>query len=277
MLYDALRGLAQLGTSHDHRNRSRDYNGLGRNLRSRTPPVTNLLVGLVDYWPMIEPGGGGNNLTVTGRWTGTLLQADSTPAIGQGNANSLALVGVNGATGWQGLGTAPWQFSTTLGMTIACWVNFTSLPIPGSGATFASKDDASANREWSLFASGTSPNILIRFNVGSGGSFATGMICNKTWTPQPTAGNWYFVVGVYDPSIPQAQVFINNLSQGTAAQTGVPSVTTTVFQIGKDLRAGNTNAFAGRIQRVGYWKRALSTDEITYLYNGGSGRDFPFN
>jgi len=55
----------------------------------------------------------------------------------------------------------------------------------------------------------------------------------------------------------------------THADTGIIRTQTRALLIGNDN--SNSNGFDGKIDEIGIWNRALSPDEVTQLYNSGSG------
>lgn len=219
--------------------------------------------------------------TRTGRHAGRDLYAFSGASIpSAGNDGTLALGSVNSVdsyTLFRNSETA-FQLDPTKGMTVACWINFAYLPMTGTGVVFAcKKDGVTTVREWSLFSTGVAPNQLIRFQVADGGTFHAGGAVNAFWTPQPSANQWYFIVGRYDHTVPQVEIMVNNTSQGITAVSVTPSATSSPMYAVADPRLPITQSLGGRMQRLGVWLRPLSNLELAHLYNGGRGRDYPFN
>ena len=83
---------------------------------------------------------------------------------------------------------------------------------------------------------------------------------------------WYFVLGWQNAAAGTINIQVDNgtvfSTSGTLAAAG-----TGAFQIGG---RGGGNTWDGLIGPVYFWKRVLSPNERTYLYNGGAGRPFPF-
>ena len=86
--------------------------------------------------------------------------------------------------------------------------------------------------------------------------------------------NWYHVVLTYDTT--NIKGYVNNIQQGAdTAASGTGSGQTSAFIIlGDNSGDGSTIAnFASAIvDEVGIWSKALSTNEITDLYNSGNGQ-----
>lgn len=84
-----------------------------------------------------------------------------------------------------------------------------------------------------------------------------------------SAGTWYFVVGSYRHTDGQISVSVNGGAADTGTEGTNPSDGTSDFKIGYD---GSGNYVDGVVDHVSFWKgRVLSSDDITALYNGGSG------
>ena len=91
------------------------------------------------------------------------------------------------------------------------------------------------------------------------------------YSTSPSNGTWYHVVLTYDGSNLRGYLNGSEVTGSPVASTGNGSVSdTTGFRIGADR--GNANTFDGLIDEVGVWSKALSTTEITDLYNSGDGQ-----
>lgn len=92
-----------------------------------------------------------------------------------------------------------------------------------------------------------------------------------------STGQWYFIVGVYSPSS-YLKVYVNNSEDGTSSS--VPSAITNpnVFRMGCTNASGTDGEFLnGKMDETFYYSKALSTTELTELYNGGAGLQYPFS
>ncbi|MBI3313160.1 MAG: hypothetical protein HYZ83_02870, partial [Candidatus Omnitrophica bacterium] len=93
----------------------------------------------------------------------------------------------------------------------------------------------------------------------------------------PQINTWYFITGGYDSANGQFFLQVNNSGDDhfTTAQNGIQNT-----NVG--LRLGNWNdypglapsALNGRIDELGFWKRVLTAQERTDLYNAGQGNRF---
>lgn len=88
-------------------------------------------------------------------------------------------------------------------------------------------------------------------------------------------GVWYFVVAWFDNAANTINLQINN---GTVLTTS--SVTAEPVSNSSPLRVGTSGSvahfFDGIMDAVSFWKRVLTAEERTYLYNSGNGRAYPF-
>jgi hypothetical protein len=72
--------------------------------------------------------------------------------------------------------------------------------------------------------------------------------------------------------------YLDGSSLGTAG--AVPQSFNGYWRIGGSILTSWPNisggSFNGSIDEVGIWSRALTSSEVTSLYNSGSGRQYPF-
>lgn len=92
-----------------------------------------------------------------------------------------------------------------------------------------------------------------------------------------TGGAWHHVVVTWDNSLGSNKeaVYINGaLDRNDNVSVG--SSTTTLYVGNRYSNTGGQDALAGTIDELGVWSRALSGSEVTSLYNGGAGVQYPF-
>lgn len=88
------------------------------------------------------------------------------------------------------------------------------------------------------------------------------------------SSNWNHLVLTYDGTTLGG--YINNvavtgvLTSGNGTAGGVSDTS-----LGGDDQIGET--FRGKLDEAGIWSRALSSDEVNTLYNGGTGLQYPFS
>jgi hypothetical protein len=129
--------------------------------------------------------------------------------------------------------------------------------------------DTWGNLEWGIFYD--RPNSRFEAGVSNGGSgfFVFGN------TSSVSNGTWYFVVVKWNNSTQTLSISLNN---GTFNDQTIGGQTIQdgggQLRIGSDRTASGPTNFA--IDEVGIWKRILTADELTALYNSGSGTTYPF-
>jgi len=150
---------------------------------------------------------------------------------------------------------------------IAGWVNITTAPASGVDYSMISQYSLSANSDvmysidyWNN--SGVLTLVFSRNKVNLADE-------SSSYTTTLTTGVWYHVVLTYDGSI---RGYLNgSLVAGPTTASGNGNETAAYqTQIGAAL--GGFNLMSGLVDEVGYWSKALSTTEITDLYNGGAGQ-----
>lgn len=265
-LYQPFIGLGAQRVAFPRRNRHTQEYHAPFGVHSRQTIGHNLFTGLVDWWPMCElmtssgvrmglhfnwQLGGGMGTTAAG--LNASLASASTSA-----AQNVAAIASNSSL----------QIGSGVSFSLSCW---TKLNASFASGTFMAKDDASTNREFSFRCTSTGQLV---FQYGNGSSFAAGGALT-IGAGTVTNGVWYHLVGICDFSIPQLQVYVNNVSKGTSTPSVVAGSSAAQFSIAADTRATRPS-IDGLIQRCGYWKRALTADEVALLYNGGAGLDYPF-
>lgn len=109
-----------------------------------------------------------------------------------------------------------------------------------------------------------------RINIGRDRTGSAIEVARNTITLGTT--NYTHFVMTYDGSTVTG--YINGSSIGTVASSGTGSAITDGFCVGATV---NGFLFASAIiDEVGIWNVALSASEVTSLYNGGSGIQYPF-
>jgi hypothetical protein len=148
---------------------------------------------------------------------------------------------------------------------VAGWVRFTTLPLV---AGIFGKNNSGGDYEWLLQTSSSSTRF--RFYVAAGASNLNGANVTSDNAGDNTTATWYFVVAWHDATANTINIQVNN---GTANST---SYTHGAFDSAYDLHMGNIAGFYhdGDLDEFGFWKKALTTDEKTWLYNAGAGRSY---
>jgi hypothetical protein len=127
----------------------------------------------------------------------------------------------------------------------------------GTGGEYSLVYDNSSDRFlFAVFDSTTGINIATANTFGS-----------------PSTATWYFIVGKVEAGT--LKVSVNGGAFDSVAKTVTIPDTAAPFLIGAQ-QSVPTLFFDGRIDAVGIWKRALTSAEVTELYNAGAGKEYPF-
>ena len=151
-------------------------------------------------------------------------------------------------------------------VTYNLWVNATSLPNAYNCM---------------IGKNGAGDTYFCTFYVKSNGKLAayivatTTVFIDGTNTTTLSTGTWYMLTLTYD-STSGGKVYVNGVSDGTFSANGAINTNGDEFFLGYQQTYSN-RYWNGAIDEVGVWSRALSSTEITELYNSGSGLQYPFS
>lgn len=149
--------------------------------------------------------------------------------------------------------------------TIPAWVNMESLPAAAMIASKANDAGAISAKEYWLYFDSS------RFRFRIFGSAANTAVADTFGAP--STATWYHVVGWHDADADTINIQINNGDVDSVATSTTPNDAGTAFAIGATAAA--EFPFDGLIDEVGFWKRLLTAQEKTRLYNAGVGRSWP--
>lgn len=217
---------------------------------------SSLLTGLVGYWKLDESSGTaadseGSN---TGTVTGTVTQG-ATGKIGT------AYTFIGGGSSYLNCGTDASLRITSAG-SISAWIYQTS---SGPYSTVVGNDDFDTDRHgYNFFVRADGTVSLELASASAAQSINGGTITNNAW---------HHIVATWDGS--NVHIYIDGVDGGAVSQTVTPTQNTSSFRIAN--ASVGTYDFTGTIDEVGVWSRALTSGEVTSLYNSGSGKAYPFN
>lgn len=111
-------------------------------------------------------------------------------------------------------------------------------------------------------------NGTLNFQNSADGTNSSPSLVSQTLS----SGTWYYIA--LTKSGTTATYYVNASSLGTGVAAASQFSSTDPFRVGTRVAAGD---FAnGVLDEIGIWSRALSGAEITSLYNGGAGLQYPF-
>jgi hypothetical protein len=215
---------------------------------------------LVSYWSLEEASGARDDAHSTHNLTDNNTVTSATGKVG--TAASFA------AATTESLSVADHaDFSGPGDLSIALWVR----PTTGGAATdrrLVTKDNVNDQREWSLFLSNSSGPSWQIFDSVSGLSTAEAAAIPSD------SSTWTFLIATYTASDMTPRLYVNNgtVNAGSALSNALKNTTAAVY-----LGTASDGAYQphdGLLDEVGIWRKVLTSDERTWLYNSGSGRSY---
>lgn len=158
--------------------------------------------------------------------------------------------------------------------TLAGWVKLSAAPDAGNNV-MVSRWGTGTGRSYLFYLFDQAGTKKMAMDIFDSGGTIGEVIVN--WTP--VTNTWYHVALVYTAAGTSDVLFyVNGVQQGATGSTGRTSVRAGShdFEMGGDHDGGN-GYFPGMLDEWGAWDRALSSTEISQLYNNGTGFSYPFS
>lgn len=209
---------------------------------------------LISYWSLDEASGD----AVDAHGTNTLTDVNTVTS-GPGKVNGARGFTVAANNRLTHVDNADLSIGD-IDFTFTLWFNLTATTVGG----FIAKYGTAGNREYLISQNGGT----LYFAASADGTAVTTLDNGGGIT----TGTWYFVVYYYDATGNTLNMEVNNAAPVSLAHSGGCFDGTATFMLGNELSA--LQAMAGSLDEVSFWKRLLTTDEKTWLYNGGNGRSY---
>lgn len=220
------------------------------------PGTTNL----VSWWPLEESSGTRNDSHGTNHLTdnNTVLYGTGI----KGNAgdwekdNNESLSKTDSAS-----------LSLTGSLTIGCWIKIESMPAVRCGLMHKFTG-VSTTSGYGIYLETISGSTYLHFHVGGGGMFQ-----NVQHSTALSTGVWYFVYGQWDDANRRLHVGVDagaRQSSGSSVSTLADNASAIV--LGGTMTGGSY--YDGMMDEPFLFNTFLGTDNIEWLYNGGSGRTY---
>lgn len=207
------------------------------------------------------------------------LEEDSGDAVDSHGTNHLTRSGtINNADAKQGKGI---NFQNVIGrylslannasvnfghedFTIGCWFKPETLYDGDYPMPFIHKGNAGGATYYEYFL-GAHTSKKVRFATIGG---------STEWGSVMTTGNWYLAIGWHVASENKSYLQVNNGSALSYTDTQGGGTTYNDIRFGRNLRIGVEVGIKGIVDEMFIYKRALSDDERSWLYNDGMGRTY---
>jgi len=237
---------------------------------------STLLTGLVSYWKLDEASDGSDAVTRNDSvGTNHLTDFGTTPSQAGLKGNEVLFTTANSEY-LKVDSNASLQMGD-IDFTIVAWVTLTTV---NAIHDILSKynNTATNNREFILYYNYVGvDNAGNRFTFGvtSAGTSASirNVLANNLGAP--TAGARYMIKIWHDKTANTINIQVNNGTADSAAHTTGVFAGDSPFILGALPVASRYASEA--VDEVGIWKRLLTTDEDTEIYNGGAGKTYPFD
>jgi hypothetical protein len=220
---------------------------------------------LISYWKLDESSGNASDSVGS-----VTLTNNNTVGYATGKINNCADFGSSNSnkslTTTNKLGIDGGEVS------ISAWVNCTTLPANNSDRQHAVDNGNNTSKvHYGVGVIKTSDKVHLFWNRGRSGVVDNTVLSTIT----PDTGTWYHLVMTYDGT--DVRGYINGeLDKSVASSgngSGNPGEGTTIGC----YVSGSSEFFSGKVDEVGVWDRALSSSEVTALYNSGNGKQYPFS
>lgn len=155
-------------------------------------------------------------------------------------------------------------------MSISAWFKLESLPTTGQAYSIAAKMGHGGTNAYELAYCNEGGTLRFQYYTESGlggGAFK--------YDTTLSTGTWYHVVITLSGTT--AQYYLDGSSVSGTGSSYAPRNATSPFRIGSGNLMEATDYFDGFIDEVGIWSRAISSAEVTELYNSGTGLSYPFS
>jgi len=162
--------------------------------------------------------------------------------------------------------------------TFTGWINAESFPTIASiilmkRETLLGGGDLNGNLEYQVVLATTAGNTFLVISTGNG----SGGSDDKFSTTVLSLSTWYFFCAWHDTGTGKIYIQVNNGTPEEATTITTPATASFDFQLNmRNDGVGGNFGYDGLIDEIGFWKRVLTSDERTDLYNGGSGRSYEY-
>lgn len=209
---------------------------------------------LLSYYKLDESSGNASDSVGSNTLTNVGTATYSSAKINNGvdlNGSSQYLNGGNVLN----LTTGAWTFSA--------WIKVTTT---GSYEFIGGRSESGFSSDWYMRVTNTN-KAEIEFRNGASADLVIGAVTVADNT-------WHHIVGLRNGT--NVLLYVDGSADGSATDNNYNCSNSLDFHLGADSAGALNFKFNGQIDEVGIWNRALSSTEITELYNAGAGKQYPF-
>ena len=223
---------------------------------------------LISYWKLDESSGD----AADAHGSNTLTNTNTVP-YGTGKINNGAQFASSSTKYLSITDEEQTGLDITGNLSVSFWVNWSTVPTSNETLTrlFTKSSHLGDQRQYYGDIYRTGGVTYLRLILGNGVDTSASQV---TWSP--STSTWYHISMTYEASTKYVKFYVNGSQEGTTQTNGYSSIYNGSSPFYLCSYLGNTNIGDGTIDEFGIWSRVLSTDEITQLYNGGPGLEYPF-
>ncbi len=236
---------------------------------STSTDYSSISSSLLSYWKLDESSGNAADSVGTNTLTNVNSVSYSSAVINNGGVFAKASSKVLQKSSAI-LGTAPRNF------TVSLWVKLNSEVQSGDNNQgyylFSHQDSAGG---------GSREQIYINYDYNGGSRILRAGVYTGSEHEVTKSGNlgtssWYHIVLTCVSGT--LTLYVNGVSQGTASISGSGTGSgASGTRVGANSDDGTIRPTDGTIDEVGIWTRGISSTEVSELYNGGAGLQYPFS
>lgn len=236
--------------------------------------MSTLWNGLVSGW-RLEEGATGPYVDFVGSndWTEVGSLTSTTGKRG----NAILINAVETLTRTTAAGTMDFSGG---GWSISLWLNPTDNTSTDNRYIYSALDDDGLPASYVSLRheesdDGTNPN-KIRFKTTESGGSAESHFSTTAFTT--LSGSYHHIVATWDDTTKAKKLYIDNALEinATTTHSGPLGPGIALSHASHNIGIGPTNPYHGAFDEVYWWNRALTSTEVSDLYNGGNGLFFPF-
>lgn len=246
------------------------------NNEAQTTAVTanTLTLSLVAYWKLDESSAGSAPVTRNDS-VGTSHLADNGTTASAAGKIGLAPLFVTADQTYLQVNDSDTLSAGDIDFTVCLWAKLT---VNTAYCDLINKYNnyGTGNREWSISFNrdGSVPaNNRFVIVVSANGSATTTLLASSGGLPD--VGTWYFIAAWHNKTTDKIYISVNNGTVDEVAHAGGIFAGNSPVTLGALPAASRYGAC--NMDEVGIWKRLLTADERTALYNGGGGNTHPFD
>lgn len=176
----------------------------------------------------------------------------------------------NGANSWSSANylsranNTNWDFTGAFSINFWIWAS----TFQTANACILNKNGSGIGDGWSVYHQANGGAVLLQQDG------VNNYISNTAYS----TSTWYMSTFTCSGALGTINIYQNATTDFTPTTIVSPTANTNEFWIGKNRGAGASQPLSTStvIDEVGFWTRELSGAEITTLYNGGAGLQYPF-